>query len=115
MAVVSSDYSEDNLAQILVGAEGITSADLLDSFKYLAKCVANIGKRTLEASGNHQVLIQQLQAQFQEMEGAADRAVHNTCLREIAEGIKYMRRGPIQKGRHGVQISRRHPKAERTT
>lgn len=65
MTVVSSDYSEDNLAQILVGAEGITSTNILDSFKYLAKLVANIGKMMLEDSGNHQVLIQQLQAKAQ--------------------------------------------------
>ena len=98
MAIVSSDYSEDNLAEILVGAESITSASILDSFKYLAKLVANIGKRTLEESGNHQVLRQQLQAKFQDMEGAAARAVQNTCLREIAESIKDMKRGPIKKG-----------------
>ena len=98
MAIVSSDYSEDNLTEVLAGAENITGANLLDSFKYLAKLVANIGKKTLEESGNHQVLIQQLQVKFQEMEGAADRAVQNACLREIAESIKDMKRGPIKKG-----------------
>ena len=102
MAIVSSDYSEDNLAEVLAGADNITGANMLDSFKYLAKLVANIGKKTLEESGNHQVLIQQLQVKFQEMEGAADRAVQNACLREIAESINRYEARTNQKGCYGV-------------
>ena len=85
MAVLSSDYTEDNLALILAGADTISAEPIMGSFKYVAKLVANIGKRSLEYPGNHQTLIQQLQQQFQEVEGAADRAVQDACLREIAD------------------------------
>lgn len=48
MAVVFPDHKEDNLAQILARAVGITSTNILDSFKYTAKLASNIGQRTLE-------------------------------------------------------------------
>ena len=114
MSVVSSDYTEDNLALILAGSETISAENLMDSFKYLAKLVANLGKRTLGESGNHQTLIQQLQKKFQEIEGAAERAVQNACPREIAEHIKDMRRD--QSKRASWRISRwKAIQAERTT
>lgn len=98
MVVVSSYYNEDNLAQVLAGAEGITSAIILGASKYLAKLVANIGRVGLESTGNHEVFIQQLQAQTQDMAGAAERAAQPAYVKDTAGSITRMGRAPTKKG-----------------